>query len=350
MRTPLHRGRIGAAPAILILLATSCDSAIVDPGPVDQSLGVPDWPEDAADPGGGTASAVPRSRMAFGMCLEWGWDASFNDVCTVGGIVIRDVGGSETRVLAADDFYPDDPAWSPDGSKIAFTAYPHCDAAPCTRDIYVMNADGSSLTRLTTSADAGGAEPAWTPDGLRIAYVGLTHSTGTFTHRLRVMNADGSGSATLGNLLGSNPAWSPDGTQLAFAAPGDGSWRIHVADADGSNARALTGEPDANDYRPSWSPDGQRIAFTRSWRHADGSGSCEVFVMDTDGSNLTQLTDDSFCAHDAAWSPDGAMIAYNGIQSEGDLGLKLVHADGHGASLLRRTYGWPSRVAWEPMP
>jgi Tol biopolymer transport system component len=349
MRRRFHRTSNVAAPAILILLVTSCDSAPFEPGGPGIFPGGPQLhPDSVAEPG----SRSVNSRMAFGLCLEWEWDASFNDVCGVGGIVIRDQDGSEAVVLAEEDFYADDPAWSPDGSKIAFTGFPHCiwfDVEPCTRDIYVMNEDGSSLTRLTNSSGAGNSEPAWTPDGLRIAYVALTHEGTVFRHRLHVVNADGSGAAPLADLVGSNPAWSPDGTRLLFATQDGGGWKIHVADADGSNAVPLTHEPEANDYRPSWSPDGGRIAFTRSRTHADGSGSCQVFVMNADGSNLSQLTQDLFCAHNPAWSPDGTAVAYTGAEFP-DHGIMVINPDGSGAALLRPATSSPSRVAWAPVP
>ena len=75
-----------------------------------------------------------------------------------------------------------DPAWSPDGNRIAFKS----DRGGNT-DIYVMHADGTDITRLTNTA-TGAREPAWSPDGSRIAFTSLGGN-----YDIYVMNADGTG-------------------------------------------------------------------------------------------------------------------------------------------------------------
>src|SRR5918995_6094775 len=98
-------------------------------------------------------------------------------------------GTGKTRITSpvpqADaDTYDRWPAWSPDGTKIAFSRQVY----PYTRDeIYVMNADGSGLTRLTNN-DTEDSVPTWSPDGTRIAF--SSHRTGF--DEIWVMNADAS--------------------------------------------------------------------------------------------------------------------------------------------------------------
>jgi len=111
-------------------------------------------------------------------------------------------GSSQTRLTtnSASDF-EQQPSWSPDGRKIAFTS---------TRDgnnqIYVMNADGSGPTRLTTNS-TGDFEPSWSPDGSKISFT----STRDLHSEIYVMNADGSGQTRLTTtnnvVLNGGPDW-----------------------------------------------------------------------------------------------------------------------------------------------
>ena len=74
------------------------------------------------------------------------------------------------------------PAWSPDGNKIAFVSYKEGE-----RDIYVMNADGTGRTRLTFSERVSAV--AWSPDGIKIAYSAEWEGNS----EIYIMNAAGSG-------------------------------------------------------------------------------------------------------------------------------------------------------------
>jgi len=104
-----------------------------------------------------------------------------------------------------------EPAWSLDGSKIAFTSQD---------DIWVMNADGSGLQKLTTWAGSD-SSPSWSPDGTKIVYVSSSRTTPW--NEIWVMNADGTNPTVLidNAIMGSGghcmaPAWGPDGTKIAF--------------------------------------------------------------------------------------------------------------------------------------
>jgi len=189
-------------------------------------------------------------------------------------------GGNPTN-LTNNAAYDADPAWSPDGSKIAFFS---------TRDeshgeIYVMNADGNGTpTRLTTNA-VDDFDPAWSPDGSKIAF----HTNRDGNYEIYVMNADGSGTPT---RLTTNAAadafagWSPDGSNIAFFSTRDqAQGEIYVMNADGSGTPTRLTTNAAQDIHPAWSPDGSKIAF-----HSDRDGNYEVYVMDANGGNQTNLT------------------------------------------------------------
>ena len=151
------------------------------------------------------------------------------------------------------------PAWSPDGTRIAFQSYRDGQA-----EIYVMNADGSGLSRLTASSDYDG-EPSWSPDGKRIAFV----SRRTGGYRVYIMKADGSAQGVLsGQAYSGHPAWSPDGSQIAYEADGDRDgwlelWLMHYEGFD-QHMIFEPQETETDAIAAGWSPDGRFVTFTRS--------------------------------------------------------------------------------------
>jgi Tol biopolymer transport system component len=147
--------------------------------------------------------------------------------------------GSGARRLP---YIPFTAVWSPDGRRIAFArprgrtgSGPCCDPSPA--DIYVMNADGSGTRKLTHNAGRN-AEPAWSPDGRKIAF----RSTRDGNREIYVMNANGSNQRNLSRnpAQDSRPSWSPDGRRIAFVSDRDGRLEAHVMNADGSGQRSLT--------------------------------------------------------------------------------------------------------------
>jgi TolB protein len=132
-------------------------------------------------------------------------------------------------------------AWSPDGQRIAFVPLAHSPAEvrdPTKHGLWVMNADGSDARRLAPKATSG--DPAWSPDGRRIAFRmfdgRLFGSAGNSD--LFVVNADGSGLRRLTHGAANVRwfAWSPDGRTIAFLR----NREVHIVKADGSGERRLT--------------------------------------------------------------------------------------------------------------
>jgi Tol biopolymer transport system component len=213
-------------------------------------------------------------------------------------------GGDEQRLTDAEVdpstpqglLFQTEPAWSPDGSTIAFVS-----KRSGTSDLYAMSADGSGTRRLTSTKDDD-VQPDWSPDGERIVF-----ARGNPT-RLFVMNADGAGARRLTDedVDESEPAWSPDGRSIVYArrVPGTSIRELWLVAADGSQRRAVT-KLGGVAQGPAWSPDGRRITFS-----ADvGEGRFDIYTVGADGKNVHLVTsgEDSF---EPAWSPDGKTIAF----------------------------------------
>jgi hypothetical protein len=191
------------------------------------------------------------------------------------------------------------PAWSPDGTKLAFDVQVESDTEIYTATVYGSN--GSDLTQLTNTA-GWNFLPAWSPDGTRIAYVHASEDN----HDIWLMNADGSDAVRLTHdpALDLNPAWSPDGTRLAFDSNRTGSPEIYVMNVDGTHVSRLTNTP-GFDASPAWSPDGRQIAFVSE---RDGPG---IYLMASDGSDVRKLiAGEQAGPFEPEWSPEGDRIVY----------------------------------------
>ena len=145
-------------------------------------------------------------------------------------------------------------------------------------DIYSIARDGSGVTRLTTSG-APDTEPAWSPDGSKIAFASRRDGLDLDVY---VMDADGSNVVRLTTAKGDDnaPAWSPDGTRIVFQSFRDKNVELYVMNANGSGQTRLTNDARL-DTNPTWSPDGAKIAWTRGTLTAT-----EIYSMNANGSGV----------------------------------------------------------------
>ena len=255
-------------------------------------------------------------------------------------------GGNESGITATQQAHEYDAAVSPEGTRIAFARR---STSPGARtDLFVMSLGGGGRMRLT-STPVPERQPDWSPDGTRIVYTARTSRHGPF--RLFSINADGRDREPLttqsGDSYDMDPAWSPDGSKIAFVTNRDGGFpEIYVMNADGSGRRRLTQNTQI-DADPSWSPDGSRIAFVRCC--ADGSH--ELYTMNADGSGQTPLLASVDEESDPAWSPDGTKIAYVSFPAGGgNVDVWTVGADGTAPLQLTTDAAVDLAPSWEAQP
>jgi WD40 repeat protein len=281
----------------------------------------------------GVLGTAPVSKATFPGPVGKIDFASASEVSTVN----PDGSGLEAiRVVRMTAF---DPAWSPDGNKIAFVS-----STGAFQAIWVMNPNGTipqQVSMKPAGETASDTVPAWSPDGQKIAFHRAWTDAGGPHNDIFVVNVDGTGMANLTGSLAfdeDDPAWSPDGSKIAFVADTD----IWAMNADGSSPGKLTQITVGDPGDPSWSPDGSKIIWTTNPLEGD------IMVMAPDGTGPTEIRPGcSGCeTWDVAWSPDGTKIGF--IQDVGGDQLSeqiwVMNANGTGEVAITQQAG--TRLDW----
>ena len=297
--------------------ATVCNGTVAVGTPISTTPpGQKTFSVQVRDRAGNTATRTVTYTIAYRKILFTSQRTGAGDIYAVG----RD-GSGLTRLTthAAPDT---EPAWSPDGRKIAFASR----RDGLDLDVYVMNADGSSVVRLTNAKGDDNA-PAWSPDGTRIVFQSIRDKN----VELYVMNANGTNQLRLTNhtQLDTNPTWSPDGAKIAWTRGAAAATEIYSMNVNGTGIVRLT--TDGRD--PNWGTNG-KIVFTRS---LVGAFVWEVFTMNAaNGSGVTRLTNVAGPDYDPAWSRDAQQIVFASGR-DGGTNLELYVMDPSGANQQRVT-------------
>lgn len=223
---------------------------------------------------------------------------------------------------------------SPDGQWIAYTS---------NGDIWVIRPDGSDEQRLTTHP-AQDQSPAWSPDGTQIAFHS-DRSAKEFRFDIFVMDTDGSNvtQITTDPAIEGSPSWAPDGSALTYW-----HWGGDISDPFQVYVVTLDGQPPVNISNSSateeplaWSPDGQTIAVRsdRDWPNPIMG----LYLMNPDGSDA-QLIPLPFLPGDATWKPDGSRMVVEGHVSGVD--LWSMSPDGTDLVNLTNQRGFDRFPAW----
>jgi len=287
--------------------------------------------------------------------------------------------GQAMRTLSLEDYleweWVSNPRISPDGREILYTRS-WVDKVNDAREsaVWIMNVDGTRKRELVE-----GSSPTWSPDGSRIAFTASGEPEGS---QIFVRWMDAEGAVTQITRLTNGPSslrWSPDGEWIAFTmtVDSDASWSVSppgrpdgaewtpspkvvtrvsyrrdrsgyiddgyrhlfVVPADGGTPRQLT-DGDWNHGSPEWSPDGREIYFSAN-RVDDAEyqlRESEVYAVDVETEAIRTLTDRRGPDSNPLPSPDGSLIAYTG-QDEGDYSyrnghLYVMRPDGSGARTI----------------
>jgi Tol biopolymer transport system component len=233
------------------------------------------------------------------------------------------------------------PAYSADGKDIAF-----CSDRTGAYEIWVMDANGKQ-ERQVTQLGTYAVFPDFSPDGSRLAFSATP--SGQSNTDLWLVPTSGGVPTQLTNspdTLEENPVWSPDGTLILFVRiAGDFSggqlWTKNVSTGQETQ---VTFDATFKDQTPDWSPDGARIAYA-----ADD----DIWIMNADGTSQVNLTHTPNQEFGTAFSADGTQIAFTGTGGPVPAGqryVQTIRTDGSDRRVVAPTQGLRQAApAWQPL-
>lgn len=245
---------------------------------------------------------------------------------------IADTDGHNARTIFSSAKQILSPAWSPDGSRLAYVSFETGNSAIYVQDII-------QGTRAKVSAKSGiNSAPAWSPDGRRLA---LTLSAGgspdIYILDLAAKNLQ---RLTSGPSIDTEPSWMPDGKTLLFTSDRSGGAQIYQVSVNGGKAQRLTFDGKYN-AAADVSFDGRYMTLVNN----SGNG-FRVAVMDMQSKAMRVISDGNL-DEAPSFAPNGSMIMY-ATADQGRGVLAAVSADGRVKQKLRLTEGDVREPSWSP--
>lgn len=344
--------KLALVAAALLPVAACASATTASPSP---SVAAASLATSAATVAAPTAAPTPIAVLDGETWVAYSWPGTGDGTWAI--FLVRP-DGSDAHEIAAD--VPGEhkfPAWSPDGSRLAFVVL---DDDHPNGSIWTARADGSGATLLSdggTECPVGLFHPAWSADGMKLAVVCYPGGDGESVAVLDLANNSLKRLADFAypEVLDTAPTWSPDGTTIAFAIQHrdptgstlDGTV-VATVPAAGGDVHRLT-DPAAFMSHPDWRPDGTELVMNSYDLGNIGStpNASNLYAIKPDGSGLRQVTrssvDGLMRIGTPDWDPDGSRIVVSILISTGsaytfaDVHLAFVDAAGGEPVLISPT-------------
>jgi TolB protein len=229
-------------------------------------------------------------------------------------------------------------------TRIAFSSDRDATKERRSKELYIVDYDGFNPRRVTVNGSLN-ILPAWSPDGTSLAYVSYRQgSPAVYLARIFEGKSTANLTGERGDSQAFAPAFSPDGRHLAFASNRSGNMDVWVAGADGSGARRLT-TAQGSDTAPCWSPTGQEIAFT-----SNRTGTPQLWLMDSEGLNVRRLTTVGNYNDGCTWNPakQYSEIAYTSRLESGGFDIAVIDLATRQVRQITQGRGSCEYPSWAP--